>query len=708
MNSKKAHQHFFERQSKKLGRQGARIPRTEAYGWYAAGTREEGQRGIWTFYAAVKAEGRRSAPMDIVTACNLNCPDACSLRVSRDASGALRIRGNPDHPFTRGFTCGKIRGYPRRLSRPDRIRTPLLIRKGDRVPVSWDEALDLCASKIGEFRKEPASILHIQGEGAKGVLKSAATLFFGLLGASTTRGALCDSAGIAASVADFGALDMNDVDDLVNARGIVNWGKDLSRASVHTAFLVRKARKAGARVFTVSPGGDGNGPFSDETLLIRPGTDRFLAAAVLRLFLDRGAVGPGLREKCRHFDALKKILGERSPEDFAGKCGVPLRDVERLFAFYREHRPTAALIGWGLQRYRFGSENVRWIDALAFLSGNVGIPGGGSSFNVSSRRNFNLDWAGSFDPAKIRSFLLPEIGREIVGAADPPVRMLWVNGTNVVNQAADASAVARAFEGVDFKVVVDAFPTDTAIRADLVLPCALNLEQEDIIGSFLHPYVQYARPAVSPPEGCRDDFSVLEELGRRLDPPVLIPPREECLRRSLRSPFLDVSLEELKERGFARARRGTVAFEGLRFAHPDGRYRLPEALHDEPPAQAGYPLSLLSLIRRDAVHSQIPPEEQECPPVVRVDRKCPVLGELDLAGEIHLVSPQGRMPVRLEIVDGLHPLAVLYRRGDWLLCGGGVNRLISAVPTDQGEGTAYYSQNVRLENAGRKGSRRSR
>ena len=642
--------------------------------------------------------------MDIVTACNLNCPDACSLRVSRDPSGTLTIRGNPDHPFTRGFICGKIRAYPRRLSRPDRIRTPLLVRKGNRVPISWDEAFDLCASKIREFRKEPASILHIQGEGAKGVLKSAAALFFGLLGASTTRGALCDSAGIAAAITDFGALDMNDVEDLANARGIVNWGKDLSRASVHTAHIVRRAREGGTRVFTVSPGGDGNGPFSDETLLIRPGTDRFLAAAVIRLLLEREAVDPGLSAKCRHFGALRRILEDRSPEDLAGACGVSLRDVERLFTFYREHRPAAALIGWGLQRYRFGSENVRWIDALAFLTGNVGIPGGGSSFNVSSLRNFNLDWAGSFDHGKIRAFLLPEIGREILEAEDPPVRMLWVNGTNVVNQAADASAVARAFERVDFKVVVEAFPTDTAIRADLVLPCALNLEQEDIIGSFLHPYVQYARPAVPPPEGCRDDFSILEGLGKRLDPPVALPPREECLRRSLRSPFLDVSLEELRVRGFARARRGRVAFKGLRFAHPDGKYRLPEELHDEPPAPEGYPLSLLSLIRRGAMHSQIPPEEQECPPVVRVGRECHALRELDLDGEIHLVSPKGRMPVRVEVVDGLHPRAVVYRRGDWLLCGGGVNRLVSAVSTDRGEGTAYYSQNVRLENAGRKKS----
>lgn len=98
--------------------------------------------------------------------------------------------------------------------------------------------------------------------------------------------------------------------------------------------------------------------------------------------------------------------------------------------------------------------------------------------------------------------------------------MIWVNGFNVVNQAPDSGTIADAFDKVDFKVVVDAFMTDTAMRADLVLPCTLNLEQEDIIGSYLHNYVQYARPAVPPPEGCRDDFTIMTELGKRLDPPL--------------------------------------------------------------------------------------------------------------------------------------------------------------------------------------------
>lgn len=63
--------------------------------------------------------------------------------------------------------------------------------------------------------------------------------------------------------------------------------------------------------------------------------------------------------------------------------------------------------------------------------------------------------------------------------------------SNLVNQAPESLLTARALESIEFKVVVDAFMTDTAQRADLVLPCSLMLEQEDIVGSYLHDYMHY-------------------------------------------------------------------------------------------------------------------------------------------------------------------------------------------------------------------------
>ena len=136
--------------------------------------------------------------------------------------------------------------------------------------------------------------------------------------------------------------------------------------------------------------------------------------------------------------------------------------------------------------------------ALALLSGNVGRSGGGVYFHLHSYRNLDLAWVKGPGHKGRRAFHIATVGRDILAAQDPPVRMIWVNGINVVNQAPGAGETARAFDGVEFKVVVDAFMTDTAQRADLVLPCTLMLEQQDIVGSFLHEYVQYAAAVVDP------------------------------------------------------------------------------------------------------------------------------------------------------------------------------------------------------------------
>ena len=148
--------------------------------------------------------------------------------------------------------------------------------------ITWEEALNLCAEKIQTLRSQPKAILHIKGDGAKGAMKAATALFFSILGTSRTIGSLCDAAGFMAYIHDFGSRKNNDIHDLVNAARIVNWGKDFSRSSIHTAAIIRKARKKGARVLTISPGGDGNDLYSDERICIRPGADRFLAAAVIR------------------------------------------------------------------------------------------------------------------------------------------------------------------------------------------------------------------------------------------------------------------------------------------------------------------------------------------------------------------------------------------------------------------------------------------
>ena len=636
--------------------------------------------------------------METITSCTMDCPDTCSLLVAADRTGKVRIRGNPDHPFTRGFICKKGSRFHRRLASPERVTRPMRRTGSTWETISWEAALDLCAEAIQKYRGEPASILHFHGEGAKGALKQSAKLFFALLGATRTRGSLCDAAGYIACVQDFGSRFNHDIEDILNSTCIVNWGKDLSRGSVHTAALVQQARRQGVRVLSISPGGDGNRDYSDAMIQMRPGTDRHLAAGVLRLLLESGSPKP---EALRHvvgWDAFSRLILSRSPDEWSAVCDVSTRDLHEILAWYNAPGATATFVGAGLQRYARGGENVRFINALAMIAGHVGRPGGGVYFHLHSLRNFNLGWTKPSPSKPQRSIPMPLVGRGILHAADPPIRMIWVNGANPVNQAPESLETARAFESVKLKVVVDAFMTDTADRADIFLPGTLMLEQEDVVGSYLHDYVHHAAQALDPPGEARSDHWILTEVGKRLDPPVLLPDPDQCLEWSLRTPFLDISLEQLRARKWVRAGRPVVAYAGMRFDHPDGQYRLPSAFHDEPHPPADYPLRLLTLIRRDHLHSQIPPDDQSMPPAVKVSPNCAGLQGLRLQEAVYLASPLGRLEVRVEVQEGLHPGAVVYRRGDWWKLGGGANRIIAARLTDLGPGAAYYDQYVRLEN----------
>ena len=546
-----------------------------------------------------------------ITACTMDCPDACSLVVDQREDSHIVLRGNPDSPFTSGFTCPKIKSHIKRLQHAQRIHHPLLRVKGTWQRVTWDTALDLCAAKIQTLRSEPKSILHIKSEGAKGVLKAATALFFSILGTSRTQGSLCDAAGFMAYIYDFGSRKNHDINDLINAARIVNWGKDFSRSSIHTAAIIRRARRRGTRILTISPGGDGNEPFSDQCIRIRPGTDRFLAAAVIKLLVEDRRISPAILKHTKRPQKFLDLVSDFKLDDLIRACEVRPADVEKLWHWYHPDKPVATFVGTGLQRYRYGGENTRFINALALLSGNIGIAGGGSYFNLHSYRNVNLTWTADPQRKSRRSFPISAIGAEILAAHDPPVRMIWVNGINVVNQAPDSRHIARAFESIEFKVVVDAFMNDTAQRADLILPSTLMLEQEDIIGSYLHEYVQHVRPVLEPPGEARDDMWILSEIGRRLDPAIKLPDTETCLRNSLDWPYLQVTLEELRQKGCARADRPAIAYPDLTFDHRDGKYRFPATLHAEPAADPQYPLQLLTLVRRNAIHSQILPEDQD-------------------------------------------------------------------------------------------------
>ncbi|EGJ48380.1 molybdopterin-dependent oxidoreductase [Desulfocurvibacter africanus] len=629
----------------------------------------------------------------VKTACTRHCSDGCALCVEFPSQGRPRIRGNPDHPFTAGVICAKTARYFELIDSPTRITTPL-VRDGEEFrQACWDEALDLVASRIQALRATPERILHVWYYASFGVLAQASRRLFGTLRASGFTGSPCLSAGAQATIQDFGAVRGADLSEFLKAARIVNWGRNVQAQSPHLNLLLRKARRSGISVLAVHVGDQAQAGECDRHILVRPGTDRFLAAAVLKLLLERGTFTQQALERSANWNVLERLLRSLDYGRLLDQCGAREADAELLADWYGRAEPVATLLGRGLQRYTLGGENVRFVNALAMASGHVGKPGGGIFFDQGDLGILDYRWAkAGGSPA--RTFRFTHLAQD-VERADPPVDMIWVEGMNLVTQGQDSQALARMLRQ-RFCVVVAPFMTDTAECASVILPPALMLETEDLCKGALHDCVLHAAQVLQPRGEARSNFDIAASLAARLS--LEFPTAEEVMRDALRAPAMHTSLEELRERGWAKAPERGVPWADGHFAHPDGKYRFPEALHEEPTAPIGYPLRLLSLIRKDHLLSQIPEEDQTGLPSAYVSPDCATLAELDLSKPVFLSTPLGRLQVRLELQPGLHPEVVLYPRGDWLKCGRGVNRLIEPREADFGGQAAYYSQQARLEN----------
>jgi anaerobic selenocysteine-containing dehydrogenase len=628
----------------------------------------------------------------MLTACTKDCPDSCSI-IIKNRSSKPKVLGNPDHPITKGFTCSKIKKHINTLKSPNRITSPMLKSGSSFKKISWDKAFEMCAEKFNAILKnDPKKLLHIQGDGARGVTKAVTDKFFTSLGCSKTSGSLCDISGIQACIDDFGALDHNPIDDLFNSSHIVNFGKDFSSSSIHLSRMIIEARKKNIRVTSIWPGGGDYDKYADKLIKINPGTDRFLTMAITKCLIVNNDIDQSSLKKCtgrhKYFDIVKKY----SFNFLSEQCGVSLKDIKNLASIYAKNK-VSTFIGWGVQRYLTGMETVRHINALSWLSGNVGHTGAGVYFSVSSLRNLHLDW---IDHKPERSLLIPVLAKEIE-QCNPAIEAAFVNCSNVVNQAPDSRQVFETLKNINFTVVADAFMNDTAAAADLILPCTLMWEEDEVLGSMMHDYLQYAGKVFAPPGECKSDFEIVKELSFRLNTDFVLPEREECFKLSYPESATKTSFNTFKKTGFVFAGSNKLAFiNGT--AHKKGLFSLVTTLTKESEKDTRFPLRLLSLINKEFIHSQITPEDHTSRPVMWINPDTEHIKKIDLNKITYLVSPIGRLQVKIKFDKSLHPDVIIYRKGYWMMYKGGINALIEARLTDSGTGAAYYAQHTRLEN----------
>ncbi len=635
------------------------------------------------------------------TVCNRDCPDACGIVATVEDGKVTRIAGDPAHPITRGFLCYRTQHFLGRQYSLDRLSSPLLRIDGELRPVSWERALDFAAERLLAIRREsgPAAIFHYRSGGSLGLLKSLTDLFFERFGPVTVkRGDICSGAGDAAQATDFGDEDSNDLHDLLNARHILVWGKNVTVSNPHVLPVLLEARARGAQLVLIDPVSHKTRSHCDVFFQPRPAGDFALAMAVARVLFERGWIDREAERYCDHVPDFRRMCEARSVEAWCEEADVPPACAEDLARRLGPEKPTAILVGWGMGRRANGAAIVRALDALAALSGNIGIPGGGVSFYYKRRGAFDTSFVRGLSAAP-RSVCEPLFGREVLAARDPPIRAVWITAGNPVAMLPDSNTTREALATRELVVVVDAFLTDTAREAHLVLPTTTLLEADDLLGAYGHHYLGSARPVVAPPADVRSDLEIMQALASRVGLGDAIDGDAASWKRRLLGSRMEpagVTLEMLDRGPVKNPLAPRILFADRRFPTPSGRVNLitePPARPSAEPGDVSYPLVLMSLSTERSQSSQWA-KEPRGPAVVTVHPDA-ASGIAD-GGEGRLESRIGSMTVRVKHDAEQRRDVAIVPKGGHLRDGRCPNVLIRAATTDLGEGGALYDERVRL------------
>jgi anaerobic selenocysteine-containing dehydrogenase len=551
--------------------------------------------------------------------CPHDCPDTCSMIITVDNGRAVRMAGNPDHPFTRGFLCAKVSRYLERTYHEERLTHPQ-IRVGPKGsgqfrPASWDEALALIASRLRSIIESPdgpQAVLPYSYGGTLGLLQGSSMdrRFFHRIGASLLDRTICSSAGGEAWTLTYGIKTGTDAETIGRANLILLWGTNTLTSNSHLWPFVRKAKDAGATVICVDPLRTRTAEASDEHVPIRPGADAALALGMMhvlfrddlhdRQYLDHMTVG---WEKLRD-----RVLNDYPPERAASICRLPVETVERLGRLYGTARPTFIRVNYGLQRHRGGGSAVRAISLLPAVTGAWNDVGGGCQLSTSG--TFSLDTAALERPDLIapgtRTVNMSRLGEALTETSDPPVRALVVYNSNPASVAPDRARVLRGLAREDlFTVVLEHFQTDTADWADVLLPATTQLEHEDLHKAYGHLYVMHNARAIEPLGESLPNTEIFRRIAAamQLDFPELKDSDEELMQQALcnaGATSSGITLQQLREKGFVR----------LSVAQP----YLPFALGAKIPTPSGrieIESSAVAALGLDPLPTWIPPFESE-------------------------------------------------------------------------------------------------
>ncbi len=497
------------------------------------------------------------------------CVWRCGLIAKVRDGRVVKLDGNPEHPHSRGHLC--VRGQSGLMNTydPDRVLTPL-IRVGKRGEgrfrkASWDEALDLTASKMLDIKNTygPEAMVFSSTHNLSQTQFENLLYAFGSPNYGTQR-SLCFNAMIVANLMTYGMEEPDRIYD-DQLQYILLTGRNLMEAiSTSETGELSAAIVRGAKVVYLDPRFTKTAAKATEWLPIKPGTDLAFHLALLNVIITQDLYDHDFVDKYTvGFDQLAQEVQSYTPEWAAPITEISAATIRRIAQEFAAAAPHAlAHNGWRTSNFVNSFQTQRAIAILNALVGNWNVhmkaAGGETSGalgkppqppypRVSAQRLDGVPSKYPVVPLKIGVF--QELRDNVVSGQPYQAHGWFISRQNPVMSLPDRGRTLQAFEKMDFIVTVDILLNDTAWFSDVVLPEASYLERYDplaIVGS--RAYLR--QPVIEPQGDAKSALWIYKQLGERLGLGDFFQYEDEVDYINQQLAPLGVTIDDIRTQGY--------------------------------------------------------------------------------------------------------------------------------------------------------------
>ena len=459
--------------------------------------------------------------------CPHDCPDTCSMLVTKDdkTGKAISVQGDPSHPITRGYLCNKVNHYIDLVYNENRVLYPHR-RVGPKGPgakferITWDEALEEITNDFKKTIKEYGSeaVQPFSYSGTLGMLGywTMDQRFFNKMEAARLEQSICIYAAMWAGLYTYGLSNGPHVGEAARdgCELMILWATNLVSTGVHSIPFIREAKERGMKLVVVDPRRTRTTMFADVHIQPKPGTDAFLANAMIKVIVDKNLHDVDFLNTQTHGweEFVEKVLPKYTLEEAEKITGVKAKDIEDLAVEYAKTKKSYIRANYGLNRHQNSGQMCRAVLILPCFNGSWREEKcGGVAFGQLEEMWLRFDLGKLQRPdlgdrASKRIVNMVQIGRALAdnigddGAQlDPPIKSLFVYNSDLANCTPNSGNVRKGLMRDDvFISVHETFWTDTCMYADIVLPADTALERTDCHWAYGSWFLGINKPVIEP------------------------------------------------------------------------------------------------------------------------------------------------------------------------------------------------------------------